>query len=261
MTDLLHLAQQVTELILESRHVVAFTGAGVSTESGIPDFRGPGGVWAKYGPEEFTITHFLESPQSRGRMWRMLSEEFFREAVPNPAHVALAELERLGKLECVITQNVDNLHQMAGSAPEKVFELHGNMLCGICLSCEQRFPMERVQEWLAEGKEDPPCPGCAGILKPAGVFFGEPLPVRELEAATHHSRESDLFLVIGSTLTVYPAAYMPAYALDTGARLIIINLSPTALDGRATLHLPYKAGDALSPIAAGVRNGLGVRST
>jgi NAD-dependent deacetylase len=116
--------------------------------------------------------------------------------------------------------------------------------------------MERVREWLAEGKEDPPCPGCGGILKPAGVFFGEPLPMREMEVATHHSRKSDLFLVIGSTLTVYPAAYMPAYALEAGARLIIINLSPTALGGRATLHLPYKAGEALSQVTAGVRSGL-----
>ena len=256
MTDLPALAEQVAGLILDSRHVVAFTGAGISTESGIPDFRGPGGLWTKYDPEEFTIDRFLESTQSRGRMWRMLSEEFFREVTPNPAHDALAELERMGKLECIITQNVDNLHQMAGSSPEKVFELHGNMHWGLCLGCEQRYPMERVREWLAEGKEDPPCPGCGGILKPAGVFFGEPLPMREMEVATHHSRKSDLFLVIGSTLTVYPAAYMPAYALEAGARLIIINLSPTALDGRATLHLPYKAGEALSQVTAGVRSGL-----
>ncbi len=256
MTDLPALAEQAAGLILSSRHVVAFTGAGVSTESGIPDFRGPGGLWTKYDPDEFTIDRFMQSSESRARMWRMLSEEFFREVAPNPAHYALAELERLGRLECVITQNVDNLHQMAGSSTEKVFELHGNMRWGVCLGCGGRYPMEQVRQWLAEGRHDPPCPGCGGILKPAGVFFGEPLPARELEAATYHSRHSDLFLVIGSTLTVYPAAYMPAYAAEAGARLIIINLSPTPLDGRATLHLPYKAGEALAEIAGRVKAAL-----
>ncbi|MEE9202250.1 MAG: NAD-dependent deacylase [Dehalococcoidia bacterium] len=256
MTGLPALAEQAAGLILSSRHVVAFTGAGVSTESGIPDFRGPGGLWTRYDPDEFTIDHFMAGSENRARMWRMLSDEFFREVAPNPAHYALAELERLGKLECVITQNVDNLHQMAGSSPEKVFELHGNMRWGLCLGCGGRYPMEQVREWLAAGKEDPPCPGCGGILKPAGVFFGEPLPARELEAATYNSRQSDLFLVVGSTLTVYPAAYMPAYAVEAGARLIIINLSPTPLDGSATLHLPYKAGEALSEIAARVKAAL-----
>lgn len=261
MTDLPALAEQAAGLILSSRHVVAFTGAGVSTESGIPDFRGPGGLWTKYDPDEFTIDRFMQSSESRARMWRMLSEEFFREVAPNPAHYALAELERLGKLECIITQNVDNLHQMAGSSPEKVLELHGNMRWGLCLGCGQRYPMEQVREWLAlpvqeGGRDDPPCPGCGGILKPAGVFFGEPLPARELEAATSHSRQSDLFLIIGSTLTVYPAAYMPVYAVEAGARLIIINLSPTPLDKQATLHLSYRAGEALSQIAARVKAAL-----
>lgn len=256
MNDLPALAEQAAGHILASHHVVAFTGAGVSTESGIADFRGPGGLWTRYDPDEFTIDRFLASTQNRARMWRMLTQEFFREVAPNPAHYALAELEKLEKLECLITQNVDNLHQMAGSAPEKVLELHGNMRQALCLSCGQRYPMEQVREWLVGGQEDPPCPTCRGILKPAGVFFGEPLPFRELEAATYHSRHADLFLVLGSTLTVYPAAYMPTYAYESGAKLIIINLSPTPLDRQAALVMPYKVGEAMPQIAARVRAGL-----
>jgi len=257
MEELEYLCERVADLIVRSRRVVVFTGAGVSTESGIPDFRSQGGIWERYDPDDFTIQKFLESPQTRRLMWRMLSEEFFKDVKPNPAHYAIAELERLGKLECVITQNVDDLHQRAGNSPERVFELHGNMRWALCLNCGRRYTMEEVRVRLGAGEEIPDCLECRGILKPAGVFFGEPLPAEELSRATWHSRNCDLFIVVGSTLVVYPAAYMPMYAVQSGAKLVIVNLSPTPMDHLATALLRYKAGEALPKIVDKVKQKLG----
>lgn len=253
MEELEYLTDRVADLITCSRRVVVFTGAGVSTESGIPDFRSKGGIWERYDPDDFTIEKFLSSPQTRRTIWRMLSEEFFKDVKPNPAHYAIAELERLGKLECVITQNVDDLHQRAGNSPDKVFELHGNMRWAICLSCGQRYTMEEVRARIQAGEEIPDCPQCHGILKPAGVFFGEPLPMEELSRATWHSRNCDLFIVVGSTLVVYPAAYMPRYAVQSGAKLVIVNLSSTPIDHLATVILRYKAGETLPKIVEKVK--------
>ncbi len=241
------LINKAAELIANSKRLVVFTGAGISTESGIPDFRSPGGLWSKYDQDDFTIQKFLRDPETRKKIWH-IGRTFTQNSSPNPAHFAIAELEKKGKLDCVITQNVDNLHQRAGNSAEKVLELHGNMRWALCLSCHQRFPMEEMDKKLAEGVEVPPCPQCKGILKPDAVFFGEPLPARVLEEASNRSRQSDVFVVIGSTLVVYPAAYMPLYALDRGARLVIINLSTTPLDQEASIILRGKAGEVMTQI-------------
>lgn len=244
----------LADLIVQAKKVVVFTGAGVSTESGIPDFRSPGGIWSKYDPDEFTIQRFLSSPEARRKHWEMLSEGgLTTQGKPNPAHYAIAELDKLGKLDCIVTQNVDNLHQKAGAPEDKVFELHGNMQWAICLSCHGRFPMEEVLQRIKEGTEIPDCPECHGILKPDAVFFGEALPQETLMEATRHSQNCDLFIVIGSTLVVYPAAHMPTYAKDVGAKLAIINLSPTPLDHYATVLIRGKAGEIMPKVVEKVR--------
>ncbi|MBI4287709.1 MAG: NAD-dependent deacylase [Chloroflexi bacterium] len=246
--------EKLASLLLASRRLVVFTGAGVSTESGIPDFRSPGGLWERYDPDEFTIQSFVRSAETRKKMWRMMAAEFFTHVTPNAAHYALAELDRLGKLDCIITQNVDDLHQRAGVPRAKVYELHGNMLWAVCLNCGQRYPMEAIRERLKAGDEDLDCrAACHGILKPAGVLFGEALPERELREATEHSRGADLFLVIGSTLLVYPAAYMPQYAVEAGAKLAIINLTATPMDRQAVVVINAKAGEVMSRVVERIK--------
>ncbi len=248
---------RVTELIAGARRVVAFTGAGISTESGIPDFRGPGGVWERFDPEEFTYQRFLNDAGSRKKQWQLLGGGLLHGgAEPNPAHYALAELDRLGKLDCVITQNVDNLHQRAGVSGSKVFELHGNMQWVVCLSCGQRYPFDLILARLVGGEEDPACELCRGMLKPDVVMFGEQLPEGVVSDAALRSRKCDLFIVIGSSLVVYPAAYMPLYAAEAGARLVIINLSETSMDHQAAVLIHAKAGEIMTRIAAGVREKL-----
>jgi len=248
----------VAELIVNAKRVVVFTGAGISTESGIPDFRSPGGIWERFDPEDFTYQRLMKSPESRKKWWRVFQERgITTDAEPNPAHVAIAELDRLGKLDCVITQNIDSLHQKAGLPDDKVFELHGNMQWVVCLSCGKRYPLEQIKARLDEGEEIPDCEACHGILKPNMVLFGEMLPEAVLKEATHRSERADLFIVIGSTLIVYPAAYMPIYALDSGAKLVIINLSPTPMDNQATVLIRAKAGEAMSKVIQQVREKTG----
>jgi len=240
---------RLAQLIIKSKKVIVFTGAGISTESGIPDFRSPGGIWSRYDPEDFTIQKFLSGPAARKTIWKMSAESgLLTEAEPNPAHYAIAELYQLGKLDCVITQNIDNLHQKAGVPEDKVFELHGNMRWVVCLSCRRRFPMSEVLQKIKEGIEVPDCPDCQGILKPGAVFFGEALPQDVLQEATRRSQNCDLFIVIGSTLVIYPAAYMPAYARDAGAKLAIVNLTPTPLDHYATVVIQGGAGEIMSRV-------------
>jgi len=237
---------------------VVFSGAGISTESGIPDFRSPGGIWSRYDPEDFTIQRFLNNPESRKKQWQMLSEGgLLKDADPNLAHYAIAELDKLGKLDCAITQNVDNLHQRAGVPREKVFELHGNTKWVRCLSCDKVFPIEEILKRL-DKEEIPDCEFCHGILKPDAIFFGEALPQKTLNDAIHHSRNCELFIVIGSTLVVYPAAYMPVYAREAGAKLVIINLTSTPIDSQATVLIAGKAGETMAKIMEKVRSQLSV---
>ena len=243
------LAQRVADLIIGAKKLVVFTGAGISTESGIPDFRGPGGIWSRFDPDDFTYQKFVADPGARRKQWQMLGEGLLTTlAEPNPAHYAVAELYRLGRLDCVITQNVDNLHQKAGVPAEMVFELHGNLQRAVCLSCGRLYPFEQIKLRLDKGEEIPDCEDCHGLLKPNAVFFGESLPQDVLEEATNHSLNSDLFIVIGSTLVVYPAAYMPIYAHQAGAKLVIINLSSTPMDGEASVLIRAGAGEAMSKI-------------
>lgn len=246
------LIEQVAQLVSEAKRIAVFTGAGVSTESGIPDFRSPGGIWERFDPDDFTYEKFTKDASARLRMWQMLREGLLTEAEPNPAHRAIAELDRLGKLECVITQNVDNLHQKAGVPGEKVFELHGSMQRAGCLQCGRRYPISAVRERLLAGETAPDCEACHGILKPDAVFFGEQLPKEALDRATACSYRCDLFIVIGSSLVVYPAAYMPRYAVGSGAKLVIINLSPTPMDHEATVVINAKAGEVMPRVVTKV---------
>ncbi|MFC1903855.1 NAD-dependent deacetylase [Chloroflexota bacterium] len=240
---------RVADLIIGAGKVVVFTGAGISTESGISDFRSPGGIWSRFDPDEFTFQKFISSADSRRKHWQLLwGGRLAQEVKPNPAHYAIAELDRLGKLDCVITQNVDSLHQKAGVPDDKVFELHGNMQWVVCLSCGRRYPVEQVKDRLDKGEEIPDCEACHGILKPDIVLFGEALPEQVFEEAAFRSSSCDLFLVIGSTLIVYPAAYMPIYAINAGARLVIVNLSPTPMNEQATVLIRAKAAETMTKI-------------
>lgn len=244
-------------MITAADRVVVFTGAGISTESGIPDFRSPGGIWDTFDPDDFTYQKFVSSPETRRKQWQLLSfGALIANIEPNPAHYAIAELYRLGKLDCVITQNIDNLHQKAGVPDDRVFELHGNMRWARCLDCHHRFPMEEIVQGIKEEDEVPDCPDCQGMLKPDAVFFGEQLPQETLLEATRRSQNCDLFIVVGSTLIVYPAAYMPLYARDAGARIAIVNLTETDLDPDAAVVIHSKAGETLSGVIEKVRQKL-----
>jgi NAD-dependent deacetylase len=246
-TELNSLAQELADLIINSERIVVFTGTGISTESGIPDFRGPGGVWERFDPDDFAYQKFLTDPEARRKHWQMLhGSGLTTEAEPNQTHYAIAELDRLGKLDCVITQNMDNLHQKAGLPNGRVLELHGNMQWAVCLSCGKRYPFEQVKTRLDVSETVPDCEACHGLLKPGVVFFGESLPDGVLEEAARRSQNCDLLLVIGSTLVVYPAAYIPVYAVESGASLVIINLSPTPMDKQATVVIRASAGETMS---------------
>lgn len=247
----------VAELIVDARSLVVFTGAGISTESGIPDFRSPGGIWSRFDPEDFTIGKFLASEDTRRKQWRILLEGgLFSDAEPNRAHRAVAELEKIGKLTCVITQNIDNLHQKAGTSPEKVYELHGNMRWLRCIDCDKRYPLEDMVEKYRSQYDIPECDLCHGILKPDVVFFGELLPETTLKKATFNATRCDLIIVIGSSLVVYPAASIPMYAKESGAKLVIINNTSTSFDSEADIVIHYSAGEALERILGEVRKRL-----
>ena len=261
MTDLTHQVEEVANLIADAERVLIFTGAGVSTESGIPDFRGTDGIWQKYNPEDFTIQKFLSDKQVRKRQWQMLSsgDLSMSKVKPNPAHYAITDLENIGKLYGVVTQNVDGLHQKAGVSEEKVFQLHGDLSHAVCLECGRRYPMDMVAEWLNQGMEDPACHLCMGMLKPDAVLFGEQLPIKVLMESERRSRKCDVCMVLGSTLSVYPACFIPQYAAQAGATLIIINIGPTELDHLAHIRIEGKAGDVTPAIIRGVRKRLEVK--
>ena len=236
-------------MIASANKVVVFTGAGVSTESGIPDFRSPGGLWTRFDPDDFTFDKYLRSGRTRRKMWEVLLQGgLITEAEPNPAHYAIAELEKMGKLSSVITQNIDNLHQKGGNNPALVYELHGNMKWIVCLSCRQRYPLEDLMRKITSEDPVPECEKCGGILKPDVIFFGEVLPEKTLRTAVQESRECDLFMVIGSSLVVYPAASLPLYAKGSGARVIIINLGPTEQDSIADVLINRSAGETMTRI-------------
>lgn len=248
------LVARVADLILESRKLIVFTGAGISTESGISDFRSPGGIWDRFDPDDFTIDKFVNDRETRRKQWQLFKEGLLAgHAEPNAAHIAIAELHGLGKLDCVVTQNIDNLHQKAGVPDEKVFELHGNMRRVSCLKCGRRFPYGDIRVRLDAGEEVPVCRECNGMLKPDVVMFGEQLPAAVLEEASRRAIASDLCIVIGSTLVVYPAALIPAYAVQSGAKLVIINLSDTPMDNEAEVLINAMAGETMAEISRQVK--------
>lgn len=251
--------EQVAEWVVSARRNVVFTGAGMSTESGIPDFRSPGGVWDRFDPNEFTFQNFIASEAGRRRYWELGRHVYpvIRRAAPNPGHEALVTLWRLGRLDCVITQNIDNLHQRAGLPAERVIELHGNATRTRCLACERPYDREEVQGWLESGVEVPTCePPCGGVIKPRTVMFGEAMPREETEEAERRAQASDLFIVVGSSLVVYPAAHMPVHAKRAGARLVIVNRTPTPQDGEADLLIEGSAAAVLAGIAERVASRL-----
>ncbi len=231
----------------ESRYTVALTGAGISTESGIPDFRGPQGVWTKNPEAEkrATIQHYLSNRGARVANWQNRIASPLWEAQPNAGHFALAELERKGKLQFVVTQNVDGLHLKAGTSPDKFIEIHGNVREFRCMNCTDRGSIERVLDRVRGGEEDPPCRSCGGILKTATISFGQGLVADDLERAQEESARAAVFLGIGSTLAVYPIAYAPAIALQAGAKLIVINAEPTEYDELAHAILRDPIGTVL----------------
>jgi NAD-dependent deacetylase len=246
------LVEQAATLVAKSSKVVVFTGAGISTESGIPDFRSPGGVWDRFDPTEFTYQNFVSSEESRKKYWA-LSKLFYEPLVaakPNPAHDACVTLDRWGRLDCVVTQNIDGLHQRAGLPSDRVIELHGTALTVSCLSCQDRHSRDAIQARVAAGEEVPRCEKCGGLLKPDTVSFGQAMPERETAEAFRRAQSCDLCWVIGSSLVVMPAAHVPAAAINAGARLLILNGSETPLDTVADVVLRGKAGDLAPRIVA-----------
>ena len=251
--------RQVAHWIVTSRGVIVFSGAGLSTESGIPDFRSPGGVWDRYQPEDFTFQNFIASETSRERYWQMATEfyEPIKKAQPNQAHFAIAELEKLGKLDCVITQNIDGLHFKAGNSEEKVIQLHGTAIFVSCLSCKKRYGRDQIQERIIRGQKAPRCDDCGGLLKPATISFGQSMPERETQEAYDRSSTCDLFIVVGSSLVVQPAASMPLVAKRNGARLAIINRDPTLYDDLADVVIHGQACSVMATILEYVKKDLG----
>jgi NAD-dependent deacetylase len=227
-------------LLERSRKVVAFSGAGMSTASGIPDFRSPGGVWSRHQPVLYQ--DFLASEDARRRYWRYRREMYadFRNARPNAAHLALARLEERGRLEAVVTQNIDGLHQDAGS--RRVVELHGTNRRVVCVRCRRDHDVEGVYAGLEAGRDVPTCDACGGPLKAATISFGQNLETEVLEEAFRLAREADLLLVLGSSLVVQPAAALPVAAADAGANVVIVNREETPLDGLAAvvIHGPLE---------------------
>jgi NAD-dependent protein deacetylase/lipoamidase len=215
-----------------ARRVIALTGAGISTDSGIPDFRGPQGVWTRNpGAEKMaTIQHYLADPDVRKQAWQSRLESPAWSAKPNAGHHALVTLERRGKLDTLITQNVDGLHLAAGSAAERVIEIHGTMRQIVCMSCGERAPTERALARVRAGEEDPACRTCGGILKTATVSFGQALVPTDLERAQQAARTCDLMLAVGTKLSVWPIAGVVPLAKDAGARVVIVNAEPTEMD-------------------------------
>lgn len=230
-----------------ARRIVVLTGAGISTDSGIPDFRGPQGVWTRNPAAEklATIQNYLADPQVRRQAWRARLEHAAWSAAPNAGHRALVALERRGKLHALITQNVDELHQIAGNSPERVIEVHGTIRRVMCWQCGARSPMQDTLARVRAGEEDPACLRCGGILKSDTISFGQALVPEVIDRAMRAAGEADLMLAVGSTLQVYPVAGAVPLARQAGARVVILNAEPTAMDDMADAVLRGPIGELL----------------
>jgi NAD-dependent deacetylase len=250
MQDIHSMVQQARSLLSEARRVAVLTGAGISTDSGIPDFRGPNGVWTKDpDAEKFsTIDHYLADGEVRRRAWRRRLETPAWTAEPNAGHRALADLERSGRLDLLVTQNIDGLHLKAGCSPERVVEVHGTIREAVCVACSWRGPMAPVLERVRSGEEDPGCERCGGILKSATVFFGEALDPSHLARAFEAASEADVLLCVGTSLQVYPVAQMVDVALGAGKGVVILNGEPTPFDDVARVVVRGSISEALPEI-------------
>lgn len=237
------------DLIGQARVVLPFTGAGISTESGIPDFRSPGGLWSSTKPIPFDL--FMSSREMRDEAWlrRFKMDTYFSAAKPGRGHRALASLHRAGKVPAVVTQNIDNLHQASGFGVDRVVELHGNTTYATCLDCEKRYELVAVKELFEASGHAPDC-DCGGFIKTATISFGQSMPEPAMLRANDLTSACDLFLAIGSSLVVWPAAGFPLRAKQNGARLVIVNREPTDFDDIADLVVRQDIGDALAPFIA-----------
>ncbi len=237
--------EEVRAKIAASRRVVGFTGAGISTESGIPDFRSPSGVWARYRTVYFD--EFVSRREARVEYWRQKVENWphIRDAQPNAGHAAFVTLHRAGKLRALITQNIDGLHQRAGLPRESVIELHGTTTEAVCLDCGDRITSDEAVARVLAGDLAPECRSCGGYLKPATISFGQAMPYEEMQRASSATLDCDVFLAVGSSLVVHPAAGFPALAKQHGATLVIVNRDPTPLDSIADLVIHGEIGTLL----------------
>jgi NAD-dependent deacetylase len=236
-----------------ARRITVLTGAGVSTDSGIPDFRGPQGVWTRDPEAEklSTLQYYVADPEIRRRAWQERRNHPAWTAEPNAAHAALVDLERQGRLRALLTQNIDGLHQRAGSSPDAVLELHGTVHEVACLTCGERTPMREVLDRVDAGAADPSCLSCGGILKSATISFGQALDADVIEAAAEAACDCDVFLAVGTSLTVHPAAGLTDLAAAHGARVVVVNAQPTPYDGVADLVVREPVGTALPALLAG----------
>lgn len=243
--------ERVAEMVAASKKCILFSGAGMSTESGIADFRSPGGLWEQWNPDELTFDKFMSSRASREHYWGFSRAIWptMTTAKPNPGHYAITDLFKMGRLDAVITQNVDGLHQAAGMPDDKVIELHGTLRYVACLRCGKRFPRSEIETLMdTTGEKAPEC-DCGGYLKQATISFGQSLPEDAIAEAQEKSSTCDLFIAAGSSLVVYPAAQMPVIAKRQGAKLIIITISDTPHDQYADVIIHEKTGPTLSKIA------------
>ncbi len=242
--------EQVAGWLKASNNTVVLTGAGISTESGIPDFRGPQGVWTRDPEAEkrATIQHYMANREARVASWKNRRNSPFMDAQPNAGHLALAELEHKGKLQTLVTQNIDSLHIKAGNSLARIIEVHGTVRDFVCMGCGERGPIERVLARVDAGEDDPPCRTCGGILKSATISFGQNLVAEDLQRAQNAASTCDVFLAIGTSLTVTPVAYLPRYALQAGAKLVIMNAQETPYDRAANALLRGQIGEVLPAI-------------
>ncbi|MBX3503767.1 MAG: Sir2 family NAD-dependent protein deacetylase [Alphaproteobacteria bacterium] len=234
------------KLFENATRIVGFTGAGISTESGIPDFRSPGGIWTRYQPIQFQ--DFMASEEMRRESWRrkFATDEVMRKATPNAGHRAMARLVEMGKMSAIITQNVDGLHQASGVPDSKVIELHGNSTYATCLDCGERHELDDIRKVFGRDETLPECRKCDGIIKTATISFGQAMPVVPMARAQEETMAADLFIVLGSSLVVYPAAAFPTMAKRNGAKLAIINRDPTDQDRIADLVVHDEIGPIMS---------------
>jgi len=241
--------ERAAALLADARSVVFLTGAGVSTESGIPDFRSPGGLWSRYDPRKLTFDLFCTREETRRDYWKLATESYpvLRDAEPNAAHRAIATIEKCGRLLKLVTQNIDGLHRKAGSSRERLIEIHGSSLHAKCIECGAAHDREQLHQRLVRGEiEIPYCDSCGGPVKPATISFGQAMPERETREAFEAAASCDLFLVVGSSLVVYPAASLPETAIRSGAPLIIVNNEVTPMDRPASAVLRGSAGESMS---------------